>query len=95
MMAFPCTQCGACCKSIDGISFLELFNENGQCNKLKGNSCTIYETRPLLCNIEQSYIEIFSQYMTLEEFYTQNALACNQLQEKQCIPLQYRVKVNF
>lgn len=92
-MKFPCTQCGACCSLIEGISFLEKFNDHGRCVHLKNNQCAIYEERPLLCNIDEAYEKIFSSMMTKESFYHQNAMACNQLQEKLGIAESYRVVI--
>ncbi|MFJ7407673.1 MULTISPECIES: YkgJ family cysteine cluster protein [unclassified Lysinibacillus] len=94
MSVFPCTSCGACCLSIEGIEFLKDFNVNGKCNLLENNGCSIYETRPLLCRIDESYNQIFINYMTKEEYYFQNAKACNQLQEKLNIDKKYRVHLN-
>lgn len=91
MKTFPCTSCGACCSSIVGIDFLKEFNQDGKCSMLKNNKCTIYESRPLLCKIDESYDQIFSSYMTKEDFYLQNAKACNELQEKLNIDIGYRV----
>lgn len=94
MSGFPCTSCGACCSSIEWIEFLSEYNINGQCSKLVENKCTMYESRPLLCRIDESYEQIFSTLMTKEEFYMQNALACNALQEKLGIDTSYRVYIN-
>ncbi len=94
MSGFPCTSCGACCSFIEGIEFLSEYNNNGQCSKLVDNKCTIYESRPLLCRIDESYEQIFSTLMTQEEFYMQNALACNVLQEKLGIDTSYRVYID-
>lgn len=91
MNKFPCTSCGACCSTIEGIAFLKEYNKNGQCNKLENDKCTIYESRPLMCRIDDSYDKLFSSYMTREEFYHQNAKACNVLQEKLNIDEKYRV----
>ncbi|MGG4198715.1 YkgJ family cysteine cluster protein [Peribacillus frigoritolerans] len=93
MIKFPCTQCGACCSSINGIDFLEVYNDNGRCTQLQNNRCTIYEKRPLLCNIDEAYDRAFSGLMNKNEFYYQNALACNQLQEKLGIDESYRVSI--
>ena len=92
--SFPCTQCGACCSSIEGIDFLSEFNRNGVCTNLHENTCTIYESRPLLCRIDDAYDEIFSQFMTKEQYYVTNAKACNELQEKKNIDKKYRIDIN-
>lgn len=91
MSVFPCTSCGACCSSIEGIDFLADYNNNGKCDMLKNNRCTIYDSRPLLCRIDEAYDQLFSDFMTKKEFYFENARACNQLQEKLNIDEKYRV----
>ncbi|MET0961054.1 MAG: YkgJ family cysteine cluster protein [Psychrobacillus psychrotolerans] len=79
---------------MEGIEFLSEYNINGQCSKLVDNKCTIYESRPLLCRIDESYDQIFSTLMTKEEFYVHNAMACNALQEKLRIDTSYRVYID-
>lgn len=91
MINFPCTACGACCRSINGISFLEKYNRQGTCIKLVNNRCSIYNERPLLCRIDEAYEEVFSEFMTLEEYYEENAKACNVLQEQLNIDPSFRV----
>ena len=91
---FPCTKCGACCSSIEGIDFLSDYNENGICQHLVNNVCDIYESRPLLCKIDAAFEKIFSVYMTKEEYYISNAKACNILQEKKGIDKKYRVYID-
>lgn len=90
---FPCTGCGACCSAIEGIDFLEAYNHNGVCMHLQNKQCVIYENRPLLCKIDKAYEDIFSQFMSKEVFYEQNAAACNELQRQQGIDEKYRVKL--
>ena len=93
--SFPCTQCGACCSSIEGIDFLNEYNRNGVCKNLQDNKCEIYESRPLLCRIDEAFDEIFSEYMTKEEYYISNAKACNLLQEKYNIEEKYRIYLGW
>lgn len=93
MDTFPCTKCGACCKSIEGIDFLKEYNKDGICTQLVNNICNIYEERPLLCRIDEAYDHIFFEYMSKEEYYQSNAKACNILQEKKGISESYRVVI--
>lgn len=93
MTTFPCTSCGACCSSIEGIDFLQAFNVQGVCKHLVNRQCAIYNERPLLCRIDEAFDSIFSSYMTKEEYYEANAKACNELQLKLGIPESYRVFV--
>ena len=43
------------------------------------NLCTIYATRPLLCNVDAAYDALFRKNMTREEFYELNRLACERM----------------
>ena len=58
------------------------------------NVCDIYESRPLLCRIDEAFEKIFSAYMTKEEYYISNAKACNILQEQKGIDKKYRVNID-
>lgn len=49
---------------------------NGVCEKLVDNRCSVYEKRPLLCNIRE--LGVLLGYST-EEWYRLNAETCNQL----------------
>lgn len=96
MGGFPCTNCGACCKSIAGIDFLAEFDlGNGHCKFLnaENNQCAIYQERPSLCRIDESYEKIFFNQFSKEEFYKINAIACNELQSKLGIPEKFRVQI--
>ena len=93
-MTFPCTSCGACCSSINDLDFLQVYNNQGTCIKLVNNQCSIYENRPLLCRIDDSYEALFSQVLSKKAFYIQNALACNALQEKLNIPSHFRIDLH-
>ena len=50
------------------------------CKYLKGNDCSIYEDRPLLCRIDDSYDRMFYSLMSREKFYEINKQACKKLQ---------------
>lgn len=93
MNKFPCTKCGACCRSIEHIDFLKDYNQNGVCIHLQNNECSIYETRPLLCRIDEAYEQFFSKQMTKKEYYILNALFCNELQERKNIDEKYRIDI--
>jgi len=82
---YPCTSCGACCRRIDkivegfkqiGLEFPYKWDEQGVCEKLVDNKCSVYETRPLMCNIEG-----VAEYMGIprEEFFAMNIKVCNRL----------------
>ncbi|EOH6759194.1 YkgJ family cysteine cluster protein, partial [Campylobacter jejuni] len=91
---FPCTICGVCCKSIDGIPELQKFNNGGICIHLtKNNTCAIYDTRPLICRIDEMYNMYFAQYYTKNQFYNENIKICNKLQKKLKLNKRFRIKL--
>ncbi|MBR0150509.1 MAG: YkgJ family cysteine cluster protein [Synergistaceae bacterium] len=67
---------------IGGIPALQhLDNGNGVCVHLHDNLCTIYESRPMICNTSQMYNAFFKSIMTPEEFIDMNLQACRKIQE--------------
>ena len=93
-MAFNCTSCGECCKNMDKVlsspapfQFLEKatrefpygVKENGHCEKLEDNKCTVYDNRPLLCDVERLACET-KMTMSKIEWYSMNYQGCNTLQ---------------
>ena len=81
---FPCDHCGACCRNLKlSALYRELDRGDGVCRYLDGNLCSIYQTRPLLCRIDESYERFFKDSMSREEFYCENLLVCSQLKKKE------------
>lgn len=71
---FPCTSCGACCRSIKHV--LPLFDDgNGVCVHLADNRCSIYENRPDICRVDI----LCPSGMKMEDWYTVNLDACDKL----------------
>jgi Fe-S-cluster containining protein len=95
---FPCTQCGACCKSLVGYpEYEDLDRGDGVCRHYdeEGRQCRIYDARPLKCRIDEAYsVHVRSVVpLSLEEYYRMNARACNELQAKIGISEGYRVMI--
>lgn len=82
-MMFKCSQCGECCRHLDRSElYRELDRGDGVCRYLKGNLCSIYENRPLLCRIDESYDKFFSEIYTRDEYYRLNEQGCEILQSE-------------
>lgn len=80
---FECDKCGICCAHIDNADvYKDLDRGDGVCKFLKGNLCSIYEQRPLLCRVDESWEKIFFSEMSKEDFYEANYRACKALKEK-------------
>ncbi len=77
---FPCDCCGACCRNVDRSPlYAELDRGDGVCKYLNGDLCSIYDTRPLLCRVDECYEAFFKDKMSREEYYRMNQEACKLL----------------
>lgn len=94
-MSFPCTGCGLCCQQLAEVSALgHLDRGDGTCVHFStASGCTVYETRPLACRIDEGFRVFASDQMTLDDFYHLNADVCNQLQEAAGMSPTFRVFV--
>lgn len=80
---FKCDKCGLCCKSLAGSPiYAELDRGDGTCKYLLNNLCSIYENRPLLCRVDEAYSKIFKNYMSEEDYYSENYKICKLLKSK-------------
>ena len=77
---FGCTMCGACCRRV-GLIIEQLkekykfpydAKENGECEKLNDNKCSVYENRPDICRIDKQQTT-----MSKKEYYLHTAKKCN------------------
>ncbi len=80
---FVCKKCGECCRNIGGIDvYKDLDRGDGICKFLEGNICSIYENRPLLCRVDESYEKLFASEISREDFYKLNYQVCEGLIKK-------------
>lgn len=79
---FRCDKCGECCKNLnksDIYSFLD--RGDGVCKYLNRNLCSIYNERPLLCRVDESYFVFFKDTLSLEDYYKINYQFCNEFKK--------------
>lgn len=82
LSSFPCTVCGKCCRRVNlseqtsvldrGDGVCQYFNE-------QTNLCNIYETRPLVCRVEDYYKTYLSHLYEWDEFVKMNLEICKNL----------------
>ena len=73
---FLCSQCGVCCRRLPNMApFDRLHEGDGVCRFLDGNRCSIYESRPPLCRVDESY-PLFGHIMSYEEYLDINYKFC-------------------
>lgn len=94
-MSFPCTRCGLCCKNIGGIRELTQYDSGaGICKHFQPElGCLIYESRPLVCRIEEGYDLYARDSVTKVEYIKLNAEVCNRLQEEAGMAIEFRVRI--
>lgn len=83
---YPCEKCGSCCKNLSRSSlYKELDHGDGICIYFQQstNHCTIYEERPILCNIDKMYELFYKNQFSKEEYYEINQSACKILRLNQ------------
>lgn len=77
-----CDKCGLCCTQVgDSPIYRALDRGDGVCMYLDraAKLCTIYECRPVLCNVDRAYSMYFAGEMSKEEYYVLNYGACKKL----------------
>ena len=83
---FECDKCGCCCRNVDKNEiYASLDRGDGTCKYLVGNLCSIYETRPIMCRVDEAYDRFFKNTWSREVYYQINKDACEKLklQEEQ------------
>ncbi|WP_455630519.1 YkgJ family cysteine cluster protein [Megamonas sp.] len=81
---FNCERCGACCRKIGTVYWAkDMALSNGICKYLnqKTNLCTIYENRPIFCNVEAFYKKYYKDEMSVEDFYKINKVECTKIRQ--------------
>ena len=81
---FPCTACGQCCRHVNRSSQTAYLSRgDGICVYLdeKANLCSIYEHRPLICQVEKYYQTYLQKEISWEAFVNINLELCQKMQK--------------
>lgn len=83
-MSFPCLSCGLCCQNISKEILPELYTGSSTCQHFNKKSleCNIYNERPLICRIDDSWKKSYSNQMSKKDFYLINMSACIEMSKK-------------
>lgn len=79
---FPCDACGKCCRRVNlSEQTIYLDRGDGVCRYLNEdtNLCLIYESRPLICRVEDYYKTHLSHIYEWDEFVKLNLEICQKL----------------
>ncbi|RDU71807.1 YkgJ family cysteine cluster protein [Helicobacter brantae] len=81
---FSCDKCGACCCHISTILELQEYDlGNGVCKffDISTKECKIYNTRPLVCRVDEMFEEKYKSLMSKKDFYKKNLEICEMLKK--------------
>ena len=54
------------------------FDEHGKCDKLNAdNTCSVYSTRPLICNVKRMFKKYYSKVYSYKQFISVNVNLCS------------------
>lgn len=76
---FVCTRCGECCRHIAEV-LPEFDTGDGVCCHLGESGCDIYESRPLVCRVEDFWERCLRGKISKEDWYRANYQGCLSLQ---------------
>ena len=79
---FNCDRCGLCCQNLKMSDlYSSLDRGDGVCKYFDSstNLCTIYECRPILCNIDYYYDENLKDKISRQEWHDLNSEICQKL----------------
>lgn len=85
---FACNKCGLCCKNIGKNLLYEKLNRGDGTSIFfdnNSNLCTIYEKRPLICNTDKAYKQLFSEFMSRDEYDRRNYISCERLKKNNTV----------
>ncbi|MBQ0105293.1 MAG: YkgJ family cysteine cluster protein [Armatimonadetes bacterium] len=76
-----CDKCGECCRHLNEF-YSDLDRGDGVCKYLIGNLCSIYEKRPIKCNIDKFYDVYLKDKCSKEKYYELNSKYCKILKNR-------------
>ncbi len=79
---FTCDMCGLCCQRV-GLSdiYKHLDRGDGVCRYYEDEThkCSIYDRRPIICNVETFYEKYMKTKMSKDDFFELNYAVCRKL----------------
>ena len=82
---FPCDGCGQCCRNVHlSEETSNLDRGDGTCLNFNDETkmCNIYETRPLVCRVEEYHRQKLSHVYSWEDFIEMNQAVCSELKNE-------------
>jgi len=93
---FQCSKCGICCRKAAELGVMP-DRGDGACIHLDHNNlCTIYDTRPELCNLDRMYLKHKAELpaLTKREYFKINSSICNAWMDEKNLPADMRIDLD-
>ena len=92
-MKFKCSGCGACCMQSGKLGIMPDRGDGGCIHLDDNNGCSIYETRPMICRVDESYeaVKGIKESMSFKEWVVLNTKSCHDLIDKEGLDPKYKV----
>jgi Fe-S-cluster containining protein len=97
MSKFLCSGCGACCRQIATKGLMPDRGDGACINLHEDNkTCKIYETRPLLCRVDDLFSKMKDYKPSLDQkkWNIYNTRMCHSLIDEHGISEEYKIDVN-
>jgi Fe-S-cluster containining protein len=60
-------------------AFPYAFNLKGECEKLFNGLCTVYDKRPIVCDVDKMWALHYSDNINQKDFYALNKMKCGEI----------------
>ena len=97
---FQCSKCGACCRRAGKSGFMPDRGDGACIHLTKDNLCSIYETRPELCNMELMWekrnkeLDLESRGLTKIGYFKVNSEVCNSMMKEDDMDEKFRIDLS-
>lgn len=82
-ITWHCDCCGLCCRHVGRFAQMRDYAlPDGSCKYLVDNKCSIYDHRPLVCNVAEAYKLFFKERMSEAEYYDLQQRSCDLLKSE-------------
>lgn len=97
---FQCSKCGACCRRAGKSGFMPDRGDGACIHLTKDNLCSIYETRPELCNMELMWekrnreLDLEVRGLTKIGYFKVNSEVCNSMMKEDDMDEEFRIDLS-
>lgn len=96
-LRFQCSQCGACCRKAGSLGLMEDRGDGACIYLTEENTCSIYDKRPELCNMEKMWVkrnrelDLELRGITKKDYFIENSQACNRMMKQDNIDERFHI----